>query len=161
MMIMWLEIFASKGLSGWKAGVCWIIARLFNFYFRYVCFSLLLHVALFVTPGSTPYLEWSWSSMAFQFVSSIQWTPLSGSMKCCLLKDISKTHALITHPPPNSTLSISTEKNWSVLSSLSLEGIWGQRIVNQALILLLEELYRGYVLHNNFTKRLHMQHVKH
>lgn len=33
-------------------------------------------------------------------------------MKCCLLKDISKI--LIADPPLNSTLTISTEKNWLV-----------------------------------------------
>lgn len=160
-MITWLEIFASKGLSGWKTGVCWIIARLFNFHFRYIRFSLLLHFAHFVAPGFTPYLEQSWSSMAFQFVSSVQCTPLLRFIKCCLLKEISKTHALIAHPPPNSTLSTSTEKNWSALSSLSLEGVWRQHIANQVLVLLLEELYRGYALHNNLAEILHMQHVKH
>lgn len=61
---------------------------------------------------------------------------------------------------PTSTLCTSTEKNISVLSSLSLEGMWRQHIVNHALILLLEELHQEYALHSNLAKRLRMLHVK-
>lgn len=61
-------------------------------------------------------------------------------MKYCLLKDISKT--LAADPPLNSTLSISTEKNWLVSPQDPFpEGMWRQHIANQEQMPLLEELY--------------------